>query len=234
MRRDSRARGTPVPAVALLCLVTITMLTVVALGLTSRPTRTARTTWAAASDAGTARGRLAALHVVQPSPEVAYDRVRDFGPAWSDVDHNGCDTRNDILQRDLTEVTFTDDPGGCVVASGRMVEPYTGAHVTFSRSDPTTIQIDHLVPLHAAWALGAWAWEPELRTAFANDPVNLVAVDGPANQAKSDSLVDRWRPDNEAVHCVYAVNTVDVHHRYGLGVTTGERRALAGMLDRCG
>lgn len=192
-----------------------------------------RATWAALTDVSTARATLDALASVRTSPEIAYDRTRDFGPAWSDVDHNGCDTRNDILRRDLVDVVLVADSDGCVVERGRMIEPYTGAPVTFSRSQAAAVQIDHLIPLHAAWILGAWEWTPARRLSFANDPRNLVAVDGEANRTKSDSLADRWRPPDGSVHCVYALNTVFVHAEYALGVTQPEREALEAMLGRC-
>lgn len=220
---------------ALLCLVTIVVV-VAALarlrGARPMPDRPV-SGWAAAATPDTARARLDTLVVVEPSPEIAYDRTRDFGPAWHDVDGNGCDTRNDILARDLDAVTFEPGTGSCVVAGGGLVDPYTGNQLVFSRSDASAVQIDHLVPLHAAWTLGAWAWDRTRRLAFANDPRNLVAVDGPTNMAKSDLLADRWRPPDERIHCVYAINTVEVHAAYELGLTGSERRALAAMLRRC-
>ena len=105
--------------------------------------------------------------------------------------------------------------------------------MAFRRSDATAVQIDHLVPLHAAWILGAWRWTAQQRLAYANDPRNLVAVDGPANQDKSDSLADAWWPPNPAVRCTYAINSIAVHVDYGLGVTNAERHALRRVLNRC-
>ncbi|MBS1849004.1 MAG: HNH endonuclease [Actinobacteria bacterium] len=189
--------------------------------------------WRATTSAAEARAMLGQVPVVEPSPEVAYDRVRDFGPPWVDVDHNGCDTRDDILRRDLAGPALRLGADGCLVESGSMTDPYTGRVVDFDRSNALAVQIDHVVPLHAAWILGAWAWPPERRVAFANDPRNLVAVDGRANQDKSDALADRWRPPERATRCVYAINTVVVHHAYGLGVTRTERAALVSMLGAC-
>ena len=164
---------------------------------------------------------------------VAYDRTADFGPAWADVDHNGCDTRNDMLRRDLTRIKVRTGTHGCVVIAGRYDEPYTGAEMTFSKAQASEIQIDHLVPLHAAWMLGAFRWSPELRLAYANDPMVLISASGPANQDKGDRLADSWKPTNRGAWCAYAANTVAIHHKYVLPVTSSERSALKRMLATC-
>ena len=164
---------------------------------------------------------------------VAYDRAADFGPAWADVDHNGCDTRNDMLRRDLTHIAIRKGTHDCVVIAGRYDEPYTGADMTFSKARASEIQIDHLVPLHAAWMLGAFRWSPELRLVYANDPMVLISSSGPANQEKGDRLADAWKPSNRGAWCTYAVNTVAIHHKYVLPVTSSERSALKRMLATC-
>ncbi len=229
-------RSAPRRWASIYCLVVIAcvMIGVIARGSTTTgATARAAPRWAAQSTPEVARTRLARLVVTVPAREVAYDRTRDFGPAWADVDHNGCDTRNDILRRDLSAVTFRPDTNGCVVLAGSMVDPYTAAPMHFAKSDANAVQIDHVVPLHAAWILGAWRWTPARRLEFANDPRNLVAVDGPSNQRKSDRLADAWRPENPAISCVYAINTIAVHAAYRLGTTSSERRALSRLLGRC-
>lgn len=182
-------------------------------------------------------GRAAALLDEVPTGElergVAYDRAADFGPAWADVDHNGCDTRNDMLRRDLTHIAIREGTHDCVVIAGRYDEPYTGAIMTFSKARASEIQIDHLVPLHAAWMLGAFRWSPELRLAYANDPIVLISSSGPANQEKGDRLADAWKPTNRSAWCTYAANTVVIHHKYVLPVTPSERSALKRMLATC-
>ncbi len=190
--------------------------------------------WSLATAPSQAAATLARLPTVALAREVAYDRVADFGPAWSDVDHNGCDTRDDILRRDLADLHLRPGTHGCVVVAGDFDDPYTGAHLVFSKSRADEVQIDHLVPLHAAWMLGAYRWTAAQRLAYANDPRVLVAVDGAANQDKGDSLADRWRPSDRRGWCAYGVNTVVVHAVYRLGVTEGERAALRQMLRRCG
>ena len=189
--------------------------------------------WPMALAPADARTALAALPVVELSHEVAYDRTTDFGPAWQDVDRNGCGTRDDVLRRDLTAVQARPGTHGCVIVAGVLDDPYTGVRLTFAKARADAIQIDHLVPLHAAWMLGAWRWTPQRRLAYANDPRVLVAVDGPANQDKGDRLADHWKPPNRTSWCAYAVNTVAIHVDYSIGVTASERVALDRMLEEC-
>jgi hypothetical protein len=126
-------------------------------------------------------------------PRTGYSRAQ-FGPAWADVDHNGCDTRNDILRRDLTRITFR--AGTCVVLSGLLHEPYSGRDVVFSKAHASAVQIDHVVALSDAWQKGAAAWTADRRRQFANDPLNLLAVDGPLNDKKGDGDAATWLPPN--------------------------------------
>ncbi len=239
VRRRFRSRRARIPGVELVFCALISAV-IVALGLFSgrrsrhsgAPSVVPRL--AATSTPSLARSELAALPQAELSPEVAYDRTADFGRPWVDVDGNGCDTRNDVLRRDLADVRLLEAGNGCLVAAGTLADPYTGATILFSRSAATAVQIDHLIPLHAAWQLGAWRWTPARRLSFANDPRELIAVSGPANLDKGDALADRWRPPNKTIWCPYAIDSVGVHVDYALGVTAGERQALGDMLDRCG
>lgn len=176
--------------------------------------------------------RLNALPVGELDRTLPYDRTA-FGPAWSDVDHNGCDTRNDILRRDLTDISTRPGTHECVVIAGTLWDPYTGTTMVFAKADASAVQIDHLIPLHAAWQLGAWSWPAEQRRQYANDPIVLLAVNGRQNQSKSDRLADAWRPPNRGWWCEYARRTVAVHERYSLPVTPTERGALTEMLGTC-
>ena len=95
--------------------------------------------------------------------------------------HNGCDTRNDILDRDLVDKTYVSIKRcPTAVATGTLLDPYTNAMVPFMRGNQVgaAVQIDHLVPLALAWDLGARNWTDEMRARFANDPANLLAVAG--------------------------------------------------------
>ena len=149
-----------------------------------------------------------------------------FGESWTDENtapggRNGCDTRNDILERDLVDKTYVAIKR-CpnAVATGTLYDPYTNAVVHFTRGNQVgaAVQIDHLVPLALAWDLGARDWTDELRTRFANDPANLIAVDGEVNQDKSDGEPAVWMPPNHAIWCQYAMQFVAVLRGYGLPV----------------
>lgn len=158
-----------------------------------------------------------------------------FGQRWEDTDRNGCDTRNDILARDLARPTFKPDTRDCVVLSGTLAEPYTGATIEFQRGDKTSslVQIDHVVALADAWRSGAWQWDAQRRQEFANDPENLLAVDGAANEDKSASSADQWLPPNTAFRCDYVKRQIAVKNAYGLSVTRAEQDALAEQLSAC-
>ena len=177
----------------------------------------------------TAKARLAKLPV-KAARVGGYQRTRDFGPAWSvDVNRNGCGTRDDILRRDLTKVQLR---GRCTVVAGVLADPYTGQRVTFAKADADAVQIDHLVPLAAAWARGARDWRQEQRERFANDPVNLQATVASANLGKGDDAPAEWLP-RQGYRCAYAVRWVQVSTRYQLAVTPADRAALGSVLGRC-
>jgi hypothetical protein len=171
---------------------------------------------------------------IDNSPARGYNRDR-FGAAWADVDRNGCDTRNDILARDLTGEKFKSGTRNCIVLSGTLVDPYSGDTITFRRGQSTSddVQIDHVVALADAWRSGANEWTTRERTKFANDPANLLAVSGPINQDKSDQPADEWLPPNEAYHCEFAAQQVTVKHTWRLSVTTAEADVLAEVLTTC-
>lgn len=159
-----------------------------------------------------------------------------FGPAWEDTDRNGCDTRNDILARDLQAVEFKKTrPRNCVVLRGILDDPYTGRRVEFQRGPDTSdvVQIDHVVALADAWRAGAYAWDARQRLEFANDPQNLLAVVGFANEDKGRSRADEWLPADERFHCAYVARQVRVKARWGLSVTEGERTAFIRVLASC-
>lgn len=183
---------------------------------------------------GSALEQLETLPVKGRAPKTGYDRDQ-FGPSWADVDRNGCDTRNDILARDLTAVVYKDGTKECVVASGTFADPYTGTTINFVRGNETStaVQIDHIVALSDAWQKGAQQLSAEERRRFANDPLNLMAADGPANGAKSDSDAATWLPANKTFRCEYVARQIAVKARYELWVTSAEHNAIAGVLESC-
>ncbi|MGN8131123.1 GmrSD restriction endonuclease domain-containing protein [Paenarthrobacter sp. 22069] len=176
---------------------------------------------------------LATLPIKGRAPKTGYDRAQ-FGQAWADVDRNGCDTRNDILKRDLTGVTYTNSVP-CKVQSGTLADPYTGTSINFVRGAATSsaVQIDHVVALSDAWQKGAQQLTLEQRTALANDPLNLQATDGPTNQQKGDGDAATWLPPNKGFRCEYVARQVSVKATYGLWVTQAEHDAMARIFGDC-
>jgi len=156
-----------------------------------------------------------------------------FGPAWADVDRNGCDQRNDVLHRDLTDVQVRDGTQGCVVIAGVLDDPYTGAVVPFVKAEAAEVPIDHVVPLAAAWVQGAAEWPIEQRHAFANDLTNLIATTRSENSSKGDSTADEWVPPDATYGCSYATVVITVKDRYDLAVTPAEAVALEDLLATC-
>jgi hypothetical protein len=190
-------------------------------------------------DAASARTALGALRVAPKGSLTGYERDCGqgarcvFGPAWADADHNGCDTRNDVLHRDLTAIQVRPGTHDCVVVAGTLADPYTGTTVAFSKAQASKVQIDHVVPLAAAWMQGAAAWTAAHREQFANDPANLIATESGPNEAKGDDTADQWVPPAAGFGCAYARVIVTVKQHYGLTVTQSELSALDRLLSTC-
>ena len=164
-----------------------------------------------------------------------------FGESWTDDNnapggHNGCDTRNDILNRDLVDKSFVAIKRCPVaVAAGTLHDPYTNATVAFVRGNQigASVQIDHLVPLALAWDMGARDWTDEMRVRFANDPANLLAVQGQANQEKGDQQPGSWMPANFAFWCQYSVQFAEVLRGYSLAIDQGSADRLREAAGTC-
>ncbi|MFB8775597.1 HNH endonuclease family protein [Streptomyces broussonetiae] len=179
---------------------------------------------------GPALAAVESLTVKGRAPKTGYDRDR-FGSPWADTDSNDCGTRDDILRRDLEDVEFSD--GRCKVASGVLdPDPYSGKEVRFVRGR-SQVDIDHVVALSDAWQKGAGKWEPSKRIAFANDPLNLLAVDAGTNRAKGDGDTATWLPPNKSYRCSYVAAQVAVKKKYGLWVTSAEQAAMKRVLSGC-
>jgi hypothetical protein len=162
-----------------------------------------------------------------PDPD-SYSRD-EFGQKWADVDRNGCDQRNDVLRRDLVKLHTKPGTNGCVVARGVVARgvlkesPYSGDRVKFATGG-TKIDIDHVVSLADAWRMGASEWKSAKRAKFANDPLNLLAVDRDENQEKNDAGAARWTPtwDPDA-ECDFLIRQVTIKTKYHLAVTDQEK-----------
>lgn len=168
-------------------------------------------------------------------PKTGYSRDR-FGYAWTDsapdvpYAHNGCDTRNDIIKRDGDDVRFRSG-SKCVVSSMTLHDPYTGRLIHWTKAHATTVQIDHVMPLSYDWQMGAAHWTKDKREDIANDPLNLIPVDGSFNEAKGDAGPATWLPPNKSIRCSYSVRFAQVSLEYRLPVTAADKRM---MLVQCG
>jgi hypothetical protein len=181
---------------------------------------------------GTALGELASLPVKGRAPLTGYDRDR-FGAAWLDADRNGCDSRDDILNRDLTHRAHEPGTHDCVVDSGVLADPYTATRIAFVKGNGDLVDIDHVVALGNAWVTGAFQWGIRERAALANDPMNLLAVDASANRQKGDGDAATWLPGNKSFRCAYVARQIAVKTKYRLWVTAPEKDAMQRVLARC-
>jgi hypothetical protein len=195
---------------------------------------------AAAGPAADAMARLDSIEVKGRAPKTGYERSL-FGDAWTDDvavadGRNGCDTRNDMLRRDLVDVVIKPGSNGCAVLNGTLNDPYTGTSFAFQRGPGSSaeVQIDHMVSLSDAWQTGAQQWDEFTRRNFANDPRNLQATLGWVNQQKGDGDAATWLPPNNAYRCTFVSRIVDVKAAYRLWVTPAERDAIARVLAGCG
>lgn len=178
---------------------------------------------------GTALAALETLPVKGAAPKTGYDRAQ-FGKAWADVDGNGCDTRNDILARDMTNIV---KDGKCKVKSGTLADPYTGQSINFRVGPGDLVDIDHIVALSDSWITGSQGLSADQRLHLANDPLNLMSADAAANRQKGDKNAASWLPANKAFRCAYVARQVAVKQKYGLWVQPAEKEAIARVLSAC-
>ncbi|WP_327113072.1 HNH endonuclease family protein [Nocardia sp. NBC_01730] len=189
---------------------------------------------------------LAAVRVIPERPHPGgYDRGCKagqgcvFGPTWTDDNdgpggHDGCDTRNNVLSKQLIEVDYRPHTGECVVVSGVLHDPYTSRRITFAKAEANAVQVDHVYPLAAAWDMGAAFWPIARRVRFANDlDVSLLATDGPTNQAKGDKTPSEWLPPSRASHCFYAGRYLTAAARYDLPLTAADYAVLQDIARGC-
>lgn len=179
------------------------------------------------ADKAKALATLDKLAVKGRAPKTGYAREQ-FGNGWGKTD--GCSTRDIILYRDLKNTVLSDV---CTVMSGTLDDPYTGKTIQFSHDNASAIQIDHVVALSDAWQTGAQQLSSETRKQLANDPLELLAVDGPANQQKGDGDAATWLPKNKAFRCEYVARQIAVKAKYLLWVTQAEKAAMNRVLGAC-
>jgi len=183
---------------------------------------------------GLATAVLETLAVKGRAPKTVYTRAQ-FGPAWADVDRNGCDTRNDILKRDLTAITYREKTRNCVVESGTLIDRYSGETINFVKGNISSmeVQIDHVVALSNAWQTGAFKLTADQRRAFSNDPLNLFAVKGRLNSQKGDGDAATWLPPLKSFRCSYVAQQIAVKAKFSLWVTAPEKAAMVSILAKC-
>ena len=181
----------------------------------------------ATNDALTALNKL---EVKGRAAKTGYTRAQF--PHWSDPDRNGCDARNDILKRDLTDITYKEGTRDCKVIAGQLLDPFSGKVITFSPTK-VVIDIDHVVALSNAWQTGAAYFDKSVRTQIANDPLNLLAVDSKLNRQKGDGDAATWLPPNKSFRCEYVARQVAVKSKYKLWVTEPEKVAITNILSSC-
>jgi hypothetical protein len=189
---------------------------------------------AAEAKPGLAAAVLETLPVKGRAPKTGYSREQ-FGQTWADVNRNGCDTRNDILKRDLISITYKPKTRDCVVLTGILEDRYSGETINFVRGNISSmdVQIDHVVALSNAWQTGAFKLTMIERTALANDPLNLFAVKGRLNSQKSDGDAATWLPPLKSYRCAYVAQQIAVKAKYSLWVTAPEKSAILGILAKC-
>ena len=172
------------------------------------------------------------LPVKGRAPKTGY--TREQFPHWKDPDKNGCDSRNDILKRDLTKVIFKEGTNNCKVISGTLLDPYSNKVIAFDlNKSSSTIDIDHVVALSNAWQTGAFQLKLDQRINFANDPLNLLAVDFKLNRQKGDGDAATWLPPYKSYRCTYVARQIAVKAKYKLWVTAPEKTAIANLLKSC-
>jgi len=198
------------------------------LGVSSAISQTAVVSAATGTKATTL---LAKIPVKGRAPKTGYDRDL-FSDGWGKIGE--CDARNFILRRDLKSITWKSSPR-CTVATGILNDPYTARKIYFVRGVGTSndVQIDHVVSVSDAWQKGAQKLSFSQRYSFYNDPLNLLAVDGPTNQSKSDSDAASWLPPNRKFWCSFVARQIAVKHKYKLWVTKVERDSMSRVLKTC-
>ncbi len=191
---------------------------------TRSPAPPAATSRAGASDL------IALIDQLVVAPEHRRGYSRDLFVHWIDADHDGCDTRREVL---IAEAIVAPVVGsGCSLSGGEWVSLYDGLDVT----DASQLDIDHVVALAEAWDSGAYGWAPQRREAFANDlgvPWALLAVSASSNRSKGDQDPAHWLPPLASARCVYAVDWVAVKTRWQLTIDAAERQALGRLARDC-
>lgn len=149
---------------------------------------------------------------------LGYER-RVFGNGWQDVAGTSCTAREVAIASQRTA------PASCEIAAGTLLDPYNLSKITLTESR-SSVEVDHVIPLSAAWDLGAFQWETRRRIEFANDPLNLVVTASSTNQEKSDQLPSAWMPPQPRAHCWYSTRVAAVAAKYGLDLPAQDIKTM--------
>jgi hypothetical protein len=180
----------------------------------------------APASADTRRDSQRVLNSLPVSAERVGGYDRDLFDHWSDLDGDGCSTREEVL----IDERVSGQVAGCEVVGGRWRSLYDGDRTT----NPSRFDIDHMVPLKEAWDSGAWRWTPATRERFANDvgyAGSLIAVSASSNRSKSDRDPSDWLP--ERAKCKYVKTWIAVKYRWRLAVDSQEKSELSRILRGC-
>ena len=173
---------------------------------------------------------LSTLEVKGRAAKSGYSRAQF--PHWSDLDRNGCDSRNETLKRDLTQLVFKAGTRDCKVLAGVLQDPFSNKNLVFT-SKKSTIDIDHVVSLANAWQTGAAYFDKSKRMQLANDPLNLIATDARLNRQKGDGDAATWLPPYKPYRCEYVARQIAIKAKYSLWVTAPEQDAMRVVLGSC-
>jgi len=164
------------------------------------------------------------LNSLVVKPEQSVDYSRSDWKHWSDLDGNGCDTREDLLIKSGTNVTH--DPSTCKITAGTWVEPYAKTKVT----DSSKLDIDHVVALSLAAKSGGEKLSAAKKEQLANDPQNLYISIAKENRSKGDKGPSEYLPPNGAFQCQYVTSFVTIVDKYGLTITEADKKAVENVI----
>jgi 5-methylcytosine-specific restriction endonuclease McrA len=182
------------------------------------------------ADKAKARALITRLRTKGRGPKTGYERIK-YGDNWADTAtgvpyaRNGCRTRDDLLARDGRDVKYRQG-SHCEVVALNLTDPYTGRTIAWRKAHADEIQVDHVVPLAYAWRMGAPRWPMSKRVDFANDPLNLLPVDGDANEQKDASGPASWLPPQRHIRCAYVTRFAQVALKYDLPVTREDKSMM--------
>ncbi|MBO9484297.1 HNH endonuclease family protein [Salinisphaera sp. G21_0] len=180
-------------------------------------------------------GRLPKGSSFQKSNAATYSQSaskydRSYFGNWADEDRDCINTRHELLMKQSTS-TIDTGSNRCTVSRGRWLDPYTGKTFYEARQ----VDIDHLVPLKWAWDHGADKWSKAKRVKFANDEVNLFAVQASVNRQKGALGMLEWLPPARSFHCQYVLRFTRIVKSYGLVLSEYEQRKFKELKEwKCG